>query len=363
MRSRRFAVTAARASLLALVVLAGCKAQFESGVTVCGQTEPRCPAGFVCVNDLRCVKIGTDVSRADDGAVRGVQDAGVVPPFTPAVGVDAATVADAPLAPDAAAVASDMGATAIDAGNSADAAIVPAGQAVVKFCNGLRRGDGTPLELELAVGSLRFKATTRECTPAQGMPCTTAPAGPVTAQLFRDGMMVATREVTLDPSGQYLVSPGYDGTTKTYGIEATKLMAGQVCGNFAFPAVANVKFCNRLAMVDAMGMQIPVVLDLVVGTSKLTAGTGQCNTMDGFACTDVRAGQVRLSLQRNGKEEAFTMMTLDADGNYAVLGQFDPATKRPTLNVMPLEPGQTCAAYKPPPLPVGMPVADAGAGD
>ena len=48
------------------------------------------------------------------------------------------------------------------------------------------------------------------------MPCTTVPAGPVTAQLFRDGMMIATREVTLDPSGQYLVSPGYDATSQEF---------------------------------------------------------------------------------------------------------------------------------------------------
>ncbi len=361
MSARRIVVLVAWAA-----IALGCKAEFTSGVTVCGQQEPRCPAGFVCVNDLRCVKMGeVDIARADAASAGAGQDAGQPSPFGPAVGVDAAVVQmqDAPVAPDAAAVTSDAGVIAIDVAGNPDAAVIPAGQAVVKFCNGLRRGDGTPLELELAVGSLRFKASTRQCTPAQGMPCTSTPSGPVTAQLFRDGMMVATRELTLDQSGQYLVGAGYDGITKTYGIDATKLAVGQACGNFAFPAVANVKFCNRLAMVDAMGMQIPVVLDLVIGTTKLTAGTGQCNTMDGFACTDARAGQARLSLQRNGMEVAFTMMTLDPDGNYAVLGQFDPTTMRPKLTVTPLAAGQTCASYKPPPLPAGPPPSDAGASD
>jgi hypothetical protein len=348
----------------ASLALGGCKAEFTSGVTVCGEKEPRCPSGFVCVNGLRCVKMGdVNVDRTDGGSAGGQEVGGMVPSFTPPVAVDAAPLLDAaPPPPDATAVASDAGATAIDAAAGPDMAPIPVGQAVVKFCNGLRRVDGNSLELELVIGSVRFKAGTRQCVPAPGMACSGLPAGPVTAQLFRDGMMVATKQLTLDQSGQYLIGPNVDGPSQTYGIDATKLAVGQVCGNFAFPDVAKVKFCNRLATSDAMGNPVPVVLDLVIGTAKLTAGTGQCSTMEGLACAEVRAGMAKLSLQRNGMEATSVMTTLSPDGNYAVLGEFDLTTKGPKLTVIPLPASQTCPAYKPPPLPAAPPPSDGGTG-
>jgi hypothetical protein len=104
------------------------------------------------------------------------------------------------------------------------------------------------------------------------------------------------------------------------------------------------------------------VLDLVIGTAKLTAGTGQCSTMEGLACAEVRAGMAKLSLQRNGMEATSVMTTLSPDGNYAVLGEFDPTTKGPKLTVIPLPASQTCPAYKPPPLPAAPPPSDGGTG-
>jgi hypothetical protein len=69
----------------------------------------------------------------------------------------------------------------------------------------------------------------------------------------------------------------------------------------------------------------------------------------------------KLSLQRNGTEATSVMTTLGPDGSYAVLGEFDATTKGPKLTVIPLGSGNTCPAYKPPPLPAGPPPSDAGA--
>ena len=363
MSARRFVVAVAWAAL----ALGGCKAEFTSGVTVCGEKEPRCPSGFVCVDGLRCVKTGdTNVDRTDGGrdTGTGAPDTGPGPmsSFDPAAGLDAAPAKDAAAPLDAVAGVADAGALAIDAATPVDMAPIPTNQSLVKFCNGLRRVDGTSLELELAIGAHRFKAGTRQCVPVQGMPCPTTPSGPATAQLFRDGTMVATMPLMLDQSGQYLISPNVDGPTQTFTIESTKLAVGQNCGNFGYSPIAKVKFCNRLVMLDDMGKQVDVTLDLVIGMSKLTAATGECSTMDGLACAEVRSGPARLSLQYNGKEETFMMVTLDPDGNYAVLGQADTTTKRPLLNVMKLPASQTCAAYKPPPPPAGPPPSDAGTG-
>jgi hypothetical protein len=353
--------------IVVLAVAAGaCSAEFRSGVTACGAREPRCPTGFTCVNDVRCVKVGqgTDVGRTDGGSAGG-PDAPVATPTAdaglgPATMMDAARPLDVAPAADAAPVSSDAGVIAVDAAGT-DAPPVPTGAAVVKFCNGLRRADGTPAEMELVLGTMRFKAASRECAPAAGLACAPVPAGSVTAQLFFGGMMIATSQLTLDQSGQYLLSPGYDATAKAYTIGSNKLAVGQACANYSYPPVAAVKFCNQLMMVGAMGEPIPVTLDLVIGADKITAATGQCNTLEGRACDLFRTGMVRASLQREGKELGAAMLNLEANRDYALLGQFDPTTMGPRLTAVSLPAGQSCAAYKPP-APPPPAVTDAGTG-
>lgn len=337
--------------LLSLLLVAACSAEFKSGVTACGLKEPRCPAGFTCVNNVRCVKMGDniDVGRTDGGSPPSGQDAAVVPPVTNP---------DAPVQMDAVAPAQDAGLVAMDVASNPDLNVVPAGQAVVKFCNPIRRVDGNPIEMELVVGSLRLKASTRECTPALEMACQGLPAGPVKMQLLRDGMMLATRDVTLDQSGQYLVYARFDGMNS---IDVMKLAVGQNCPEFSFPPVSYLKFCNQIVARDAMGAVMDVSLDLVWGMEKVTAVSRTCNTMDNLACYYTRSGQVRLALQDAGKEIAFLMANLAPNANYGVLAQVDATTRQPKLVLVPLQPGQTCASYKPPSAPP--PVYDGGVGD
>ena len=357
----------------AALALGGCKAEFTSGVTVCGDKEPRCPAGFVCMNGLRCVKGDVAVERTDGGkdtgstggsggaggsGVGGAGGQGGTSSFGSGQ-VDAATAKDAPVAPDAPAMMlADAGAIVHDAGNSTDAAVVPVGQAVVKFCNALRKGDGTQMEMELVVGSMRFKAGSIRCTPTSGAMCPGMPAGPVNIQLLREGQVVATQQMTLESSGQYFFESGYDSAAKMYVIKANKLPLGQKCSDVNYQPVAFMKFCHNLVVGD-MNTQMPVDLDLVVGTTKVTATTGQCNTMDGWACTDVRTGMQKVSLQRNGAEVTSTTAMFEPDAEYAIRAVVEPGMNRPSLSVVKLPREQTCASYKPPAPP---PPADAGAG-
>ena len=241
------------------------------------------------------------------------------------------------------------------------------GQGLVKFCNNLGFMSGMPAELEMVIGSLRLKAKTGECSPPSFAACTGLASGTYTAQLLLQGGLIASRSVTIAAGGEHPFVADRDQANMTLVLADGKLSAGGKCANFGFVPIpptdggppadakppsdagpppgsrAKVKFCS-----EVMRGQTPTNLDLVIGTTKLTAVTSRCNSAPGEACVDVPTGRVRLSLQEAGMEITSVMADLQPNVEYTVSAELDQALRMPKLTFAPVPSGRMCSTFVPP---------------
>jgi hypothetical protein len=234
------------------------------------------------------------------------------------------------------------------------------GKPLGKFCHSLRvqtmmGGQGMPVDLELAVGNVLFKATSGGCSsPAQQM-CIALPTGPVTATLTHDGQTIATSQLTFDPTKAYLLSANVDGGGQPM-ITAQAVASATACaalgGMSTMPmpmpmpnpdAKATLKFCNRMtASAGAPGVAEIVTQDGV----RFMARPGQCAPAKGTACSKVAAGRNTVTLSIDGTEVGSAGGDFPADRE-VVLRLALSATGEPQFTLQSVPTGMVCADYEP----------------
>jgi hypothetical protein len=109
-----------------------------------------------------------------------------------------------------------------------------AGTAPMKFCSSLLR-NGVPINFELAVGTVRMKASAVNCSTALNQACMRVPVGEQTITLYEGTKVWATKTATIFATGEYYAftsekddKVSYDFVNFNVGPEAT-------CSNKPFP--------------------------------------------------------------------------------------------------------------------------------
>lgn len=232
------------------------------------------------------------------------------------------------------------------------------GKTVGKFCHNLSRGmnsqEAMPVELDLAVGSVPFRATTGGCSSPAMQMCPALPSGKVTATLSYLGQMLATQELTLEAGKAYVFGATADGGLPT--ITATAVASEMACAS-AGPATgqpmpmpmppapgakATVKFCNRLTA----SAGAPNVAELVSQDGvRFMARPGQCAPAKGMPCSKVNAGANTFTLALDGTDVASAMGNLPDREVVISLGL--NAAGEPAFTLSSVPAGMMCADYEP----------------
>ena len=209
-----------------------------------------------------------------------------------------------------------------------------------------------PTELDLVIGDVHMKATTKGCSSPQGQMCQALPSGASTAELYLGDMLISSKMLTIDPTKQYLF-----GLAPAVGMEPditiTALPAGASCASTGSSGASGggtpppppsqttgVKFCNRLGASAG-------VAELKVGANiTLQANPGACAPMPGAACASAASGPTMVTLTLGGQEQGGGSITLPAGQDVVIMVLADAAGD-PTLDAMGIPSGMSCSMYEP----------------
>ncbi|HEY0709042.1 MAG TPA: hypothetical protein VGG33_19695 [Polyangia bacterium] len=258
----------------------------------------------------------------------------------------------------------DMGGPArSDANLSVDApkdAAGVQGMTAAKFCHEMVDLDtGEPIEIELVVGTTRFKTLGDGCVMPAAQACAALPVGKVTGRVFDRGVEAFRNELTLEAGKEYLFSFRIDEETGEGEIFALPLRPALPCAAakltdmpppapvpFAPPpagTMSDVKLCNGLAKPAAA----PGVLQVTSEKGlRLSARPGECVPAKGTACSKVAAGEDTLTLLLDGEEIGSADVRFPANGGLVLVPRTVNAEEFLLQRVV-VPADLTCAAYEP----------------
>jgi hypothetical protein len=223
------------------------------------------------------------------------------------------------------------------------------GMAQVKFCNGIGSDKGS-VEVDIAVGTLRFKLASGACTPAKGQACQAVPAGRTRISFSTGGKEVFAQDVALDAGQEYLVVSTVDRVSQKVGLAGGKLSATGQCASAdpfagASGGFAAAKFCHNLGVDDGAGGKTPVTFDLTIGNVRLPASSADCSSPSGQMCLALPSGPTTATLTHNGEVLTSSPVTIEAGRDY--LFGLKLLGTSPVITGKALDAPQTCSASAP----------------
>jgi hypothetical protein len=161
-----------------------------------------------------------------------------------------------------------------------------------------------------------------------------------------NGSEVFNQEVGFEAGQQYGVVSSLDSATQKVGLGGGKLPAGQQCATYnpfgggGDPAVG--RFCHNLAMEP----MVPLQLDLVIGSVRLSASTGSCSSPSTQMCPSLPTGNVTAQLLFDGMMVTSKQLNLEPGRAYLFSLGLDSAGQ-PLINSETLASATACTTAVP----------------
>jgi hypothetical protein len=223
------------------------------------------------------------------------------------------------------------------------------GRASLKFCNGVSK-PGSPLEMELVIGSMKWKAAAGTCSPGD---CSMVDAGVARLVFNLDGKEVFAQDVAIEAGQQYVVISTVDKASQKVGLSGGKLRSGASCasenpfpaGSSPGPVATAGKFCHGLSVGtqgDPNGGQ-PASMELTVGGVTMVAETGGCSSATGAMCPALPVGMTTAKLVYDGQEIATAAVNIESGREY-LFGLTLNAAMRPVIVSQVLDGSVSCAS-------------------